>query len=612
MKTNILRKIALFGCVTAGIGLASCDDFLTITPTNSIVEEEFWEDKNDLKNVVAACYKRIVDNDVLTKYIQWGEMRSDNFERAAGNSSQDILNVMNANLLPTNGMFGWTPFYNCINYCNKVLVHGPEILEKDESFSQGDWEPIRAEAITLRAYCHFWLVRTFGEIPYVTQDYNNDNQELRLAQSTQLEVLDNIIADLESVKDVAMTDYNDVVMNHGRITRKAVYALLADVYLWRASYKAGNNRPFTRKGMERPVETYKTTAEEDYQKCVACCDEVISIMTAERKKSIENSGAFVGSGVKLTIEDLYTPNVASGNSYATSVGSYYDLFGTGNSNESIFELQVDGISYSNSMITDLFWNIKDSKNGALSGSTNLYSAAIEDPNTLSPASVFAKTDMRRWESFKFEAQGQTSLPIGKYIMKDVIYSSTGNSTMTDNTLETLANTMNISMRSLPCDANWIVYRLSDVVLMKAEAMSQIYVDEEKMTEAFNLCRVNYKRSNPFAYATNGKGDSLKIETFNTPDAIEALVMAERQREFIGEGKRWFDLVRYALRRGGTKDMLPMLTRKFTGNTKAVEAKLSTIQSLFSPINTNQIKNNDLLYQNEVWSDDETTSKTDEL
>ncbi len=326
------------------------------------MEEEFWEDKNDLKNVVAACYKRVVDNDVLTKYIQWGEMRSDNFERAAGNSSQDILNVMNANLLPTNGMFGWTSFYNCINYCNKVLVHGPEILEKDESFSQGDWEPIRAEAITLRAYCHFWLVRTFGEIPYVTQDYNNDNQELRLAQSTQLEVLDNIIADLESVKDVAMTDYNDVVMNHGRITRKAVYALLADVYLWRASYKAGNNQPFTRKGMERPAETYKTTAEDDYQKCIACCDEVINIMTAERKKSIENSGAYVGGGLKLTIEDLYTPNVMTGNSYATTVGSYYDLFGTGNSTESIFELQVDGVSYSNSMITDLFWNIRDSKN----------------------------------------------------------------------------------------------------------------------------------------------------------------------------------------------------------------------------------------------------------
>jgi hypothetical protein len=170
MKTNILKRIALSSCVLASLGLASCDDFLTITPTNSIVEEEFWQDRNDIENVVGACYKRLVDNDVLSKYIQWGEMRSDNFELATGVNNTSYRNLMNANLLPTDGIFGWTPFYNTINYCNKVLVHGPEVLEIDESFSYGDWEPIRAEVIALRAYCHFWLVRTFGEVPYVTQD----------------------------------------------------------------------------------------------------------------------------------------------------------------------------------------------------------------------------------------------------------------------------------------------------------------------------------------------------------------------------------------------------------------------------------------------------------
>ncbi|MBQ1588363.1 MAG: RagB/SusD family nutrient uptake outer membrane protein, partial [Prevotella sp.] len=29
--------------------------------------------------------------------------------------------------------------------------------------------------------------------------------------------------------------------------------------------------------------------------------------------------------------------------------------------------------------------------------------------------------------------------------------------------------------------------------------------------------------------------------FNTQEGMEALVMQERQREFVGEGKRWFDL-----------------------------------------------------------------------
>ena len=51
MKTDIIKKLALCACVAAGLGLASCEDFLTITPKDKIVEEDFWEDKNDLENV---------------------------------------------------------------------------------------------------------------------------------------------------------------------------------------------------------------------------------------------------------------------------------------------------------------------------------------------------------------------------------------------------------------------------------------------------------------------------------------------------------------------------------------------------------------------------------
>ena len=174
MKKTIknIALCALLG-LAAGVGFTSCEDYLTITPTNRIVEEDFWEDKNDLQNVVNACYARLIKSDIMEKYIEWGEMRGDNFERTTGNSSTNILNVMNANLLSTNRMFDWTQFYNAINYCNKVLAHGEETIARDESFSRGDWLPIRAEMITLRAFCHYYLLRTFGEVPYVTFDYKS-------------------------------------------------------------------------------------------------------------------------------------------------------------------------------------------------------------------------------------------------------------------------------------------------------------------------------------------------------------------------------------------------------------------------------------------------------
>ena len=166
------------------------------------------------------------------------------------------------------------------------------------------------------------------------------------------------------------------------------------------------------------------------------------------------------------------------------------------------------------------------------------------------------------------------------------------------------------------NANWIFYRLSDVMLMKAEAISQLYTDEANLREGFMLVRHIFKRSNPYAYSTtnsNASNDSLNFETFSTPEGLEALVMAERQREFFAEGKRWFDLVRYAQRKGSTTEMVKnFLGRKYSENKNAIVSKLSTLESLFSPIYESEIKNNPLLKQNSVWKTNENTSKTDEF
>lgn len=617
--------------VGAGMTLASCDDFLTITPTNKIVEEDYWKDKNDLNSSVMACYKRLVGNDILAKYIYWGEERSDNFERSSGvSASGPVANIMNANLLPTYDQFSWTAMYNAINYCNKVLAHGPEIIERDESFSNNNWKPIKAEMVTLRALCHFYLVRTFGEIPYITEDYNNDSQELRTAQSTQLTVLNNIIEDLESIKDDAVVDYGNTVENKGRITKKAVYALLADVYLWRASYKAGNNQPFTKvtvtKSYNGPlteeeltsrVEDYGTTAEEDYQQCIDYCDLVIDMAFKEKRDYIQKHGINVGGTLtELDLEDLLAQNEITLDSYSSS--PYYahrQIFGIGNSDESIFELQVEGTDYTNAMVADLFIAL-NGNTGQFVGVDAAFAGADESPNTTTPTAVFTRTDYRRWETILFSEPTQNSFPIGKFILSDVSQTNPESRLyLTDNTKDNLT-TLNIaSTRRSILNTNWIIYRLSEVYLMKAEAMSQLYEDEENLSKAFQYVRAVYKRSNPYAYqASNGnaKTDSLNFKNnFNTSASMESLVLAERRREFVGEGKRWFDLVRYALRRGNTKDMLEILSKKYT-NSKAIQAKLADMQSLFSPVYNNEIKNNTWLYQNGVWAVNETSSRTDDL
>ena len=89
-------------------------------------------------------------------------------------------------------------------------------------------------------------------------------------------------------------------------------------------------------------------------------------------------------------------------------------------------------------------------------------------------------------------------------------------------------------------ANWIVYRLADVMLMKAEAMVQADKDWD---EAFKLVNDIYLR------ASETK-EPLVADNYSNKVDREELVLRERQRELMFEGKRWFDLVRLA-RRGGS-------------------------------------------------------------
>lgn len=81
------------------------------------------------------------------------------------------------------------------------------------------------------------------------------------------------------------------------------------------------------------------------------------------------------------------------------------------------------------------------------------------------------------------------------------------------------------------DANWIIYRYADILLIKAEAAIEL----NKFDEANNLIRESLLRAGmPFEDAT---------EKTDLRDAL----LDEKGREFLLEGKRWFDLLRAAKR-----------------------------------------------------------------
>ena len=140
-----------------------------------------------------------------------------------------------------------------------------------------------------------------------------------------------------------------------------------------------------------------------------------------------------------------------------------------------------------------------------------------------------------------------------------------------------------------------MYRLSDVMLMKAEALAQLTLTNNSKTEILNLVNKTYLRSNPLA-------DSLHVSNYSDKEALERLVLRERHRELLFEGKRWFDLMRFVRRKNDAKVMLSYISFKLTGNSMGV-SKMSVMDALYMPVLKSQIDINPNLTQNPFYTDE---------
>jgi hypothetical protein len=86
--------------------------------------------------------------------------------------------------------------------------------------------------------------------------------------------------------------------------------------------------------------------------------------------------------------------------------------------------------------------------------------------------------------------------------------------------------------------------------------------------------------------------------------MEELVLQERQRELMFEGKRWYDLVRRSQRDGNTQTLVNAALRKVTSGGSLIQNKLTKMDAIYWPYNNDEIKVNKNLVQNPAFSSGE--------
>ena len=627
MNSKIFKQLLVAGAVVVlGGGMTSCEDYLTLYPTTSITEEEFWNTRNDVNNVRASAYYQLTQ--CTGKILAWGEFRSDNVE-LSDMSKANYRYMQEAVLQPSENLYDWSAFYKGINFCNKVLEHGQQMVDKgtDPSFTNVEWQPMKAEMVSLRALYYFYLVRSFRNVPFVRHSISTDAEALVAREKAVpgQEIMDSLIHEVEAVLPTAAINYGRNSSNKGRWTRTSIHALLADMYLWRAGMvyngRAKGFPVVTEKGDTLTTAQEKSLATDLMKKTISHADYVIKQQMEEFKLDLDLNNVPQDDKRRAQTYPLIQSEASS---FGILDAGYSEVLGSSNSSESVFELQYDGVNVKNGVITEMFYGNSGSggyKSGLMLANPSLFSKDAP----VDPAKGYGRTDMR-FVSYTLrtdESAKTNAVSIVKGAAKNVFITFSGTA-LGDITKSTGSYSF---QQASSQSTNWPVYRLSDMMTLKAEAMARLAgfgLPDYPERDTYRILDELFRRNNPtadtVAAASNlfckrlrsykafkaeddkdGTGWKKRYEDYGSP---LKLAFNERQREFLGEGKRWYDIVRECEFRGATKDVLS----DWVGLSSVVRNRLRSLWSLYNPIYLEELKVNGKEYgsktgqltQNPAW------------
>ncbi len=233
------------------ISNSSCKKILEQEPQNSTYDQVFWQTAKDCESAIAGNYSLLRASFTATSSYEGNAFRYNMYGDAQTTSNSYVtINYEGDGLEGIQGgdftfqyniqtLGDWTVFYKTIAYSNIILKKIPSIpdekLAKDVVNVQTFKNKIMGQALFIRALSYFQLVKVWGDVPIVTEAYDDVLSAPQLPRSAKADVMKLIENDCHAA--MGMLNWgNESVQERGvTANRGSVYALLAHLYLWRAT-----------------------------------------------------------------------------------------------------------------------------------------------------------------------------------------------------------------------------------------------------------------------------------------------------------------------------------------------------------------------------------------
>lgn len=231
--------------------LLSCNKWLDIEPKSQVRDSDLFSTESGFKEALAGVYSALTYEPLYGREMTFGLIGVLGYEwdSQASLYDADKAYAYETNQSSLNRIEDiWNGVYNAINNNNKLLA---EIEGKKSIFTGDNYAIIKGEALALRAFMHFDLLRIFGAsyqenpqkiaIPYYKISSKEIAPQLTVEQVIDLAIADlNMAAELLKVdpiltgKIVSSTDDSGYLINRQvHLNYYAVKGLLARIYLYR-------------------------------------------------------------------------------------------------------------------------------------------------------------------------------------------------------------------------------------------------------------------------------------------------------------------------------------------------------------------------------------------
>lgn len=234
MKNNI--KILIFAIV--GVSLWGCnDDFMDRTPLDEISDDNFWLTQQDLELYCNSLYSSYIvgfgygwGTENVSPYgynaaIAYGDVISDN--GAPNSYSKVAANEYKGHLTGGSGSGGWS--WGNMRKLNFFLgnYNRGEVSAEVKNIYLG-------EILLFKAWDYFEKVKTFGDVPWISETMNIDSPELYAPKTPRGQVMDSLMSILNKSIDYLPAKGSE---KPGRVNKDVALQLKSRIGLYEGTYR---------------------------------------------------------------------------------------------------------------------------------------------------------------------------------------------------------------------------------------------------------------------------------------------------------------------------------------------------------------------------------------